>query len=214
MSLLVFLTLHDFENHPMKPKHKVLLCVFLSIIIVVLIAVPVFVFQSDSTYFRILWNDRLMIISIHIDKWWKYVGALSLVGVISILQTVVEYMANPIIYQAVFNPDNIEIHGFTKRELVWLAVSLFFFTGLRSIVLTLLQVSQIDIALSVVFVSTGTFFVMVHVSLAPKTFKDDPPPADENDFSKGLSMMEVDVSEEKDLIYGIDEENPLENSLK
>jgi len=116
-------------------------------------------------------SDALVIVSVKVDTWgvyWAVVFATSIVGVLDVL---VNEIASPVLGFNTYNPDKQEITSFTRWELNCATNLMFATNSIRSVFVTVLNVTQVDLALwNVAFREVASFF-MVRYLLSHKTFK-------------------------------------------
>ena len=111
-----------------------------------------------------------MIISLHVDTSAKYYTLLALVALVNVSRVLVEEFGMPVLGFSVYNPDKKEIKDFTKNELQFLANSMFFTSGLRGLFMTMISISQFDIALFMLVTAEFTSFFTIRALLNEKTF--------------------------------------------
>jgi len=124
-------------------------------------------------------GDSLIIISIKVNTWGVYIGVVMATSVVGVLDVLVNEVASPVLGFNTYNPDKHEITSFTRSELNWATNLMFATNNIRAVFVTVLNVTQIDLALwNVAFREVASFF-MVRYLLSHKTFK--PPYEHEND---------------------------------
>ena len=129
-------------------SRKVWMCLIGNIITMILVLILVSIFKDDnSTYFRFGPNNNLIVISILIDTWGKWVGLLLFIGIIKSCDVLVNELGSPILGFRIYNPDKKIIDDFTKNELNFLANAMWFTNSFRSVFMTVVNITQIDIAL-------------------------------------------------------------------
>ena len=80
--------------------------------------------------------------------------------------------ATPILYFRIFNPDLKIINDFTKNELIFYNVNLNFMTAIRSAILIVISLTQIDfVILSAIYYQTMSIIITNHL-LKLKNFEN------------------------------------------
>ena len=106
----------------------------------------------SSPYFNIGPSEKLIIFNIKIDTPSKYVYSQLFMIYINFIEIISVEGAAPILYFRIFNPDLKTINDFTKNELIFYNVTLNFMTALRSMILIIISLVQVD------FVVLGTIY--------------------------------------------------------
>lgn len=139
----------------------------------ILIAIAIVIISTvgaSGEYLRFGWNDQLIIISIAINTFTRYIILLVIVAVCKIVETLSLEFADPLLEYRVYNPDITTITEFTRCELQILSNLNYTAKALRYVFMVILSVSQIDIALFSVFVNEITACISVHKLLNAKKF--------------------------------------------
>lgn len=154
----------------MTPKQKVILCLIGNTVVLTLVVTLVAVFAKSGTYWDVGWSDRLVLIGVTIDTPEKYCLLLALITGIQVSKVVVEEIGMPVLGFSIYNPDKKRITEFTKNELQLLANGMFIVSGLRSIFMVMLKISQIDIAVFSLLISELTSVFTIRALLNEKEF--------------------------------------------
>lgn len=155
----------------MKAKSKVCLTLFGNTFLLAVISVIIFIFQSEnSTYFRFGPSADLIVISVSIDTWLKYNLVLLLIGFIKIIDTISNELGMPVLGFNIYNPDKEHITEFSKNELQFYANATFMVSSIRSTLMMVVNVTQIDLALFSTLISEIASFYTIRVLLNEKTF--------------------------------------------
>jgi len=129
-------------------------------------------FKDDrSKYLRWGPQDDLIIISVAVDTYDKYIMLLATIAVIKISDVLIGEIANPIIGFNIYNPDKKVITDFTKNELQFYGNSMYLIDAIKSVLLIMVNISQIDIALWGVIVSETASIFTIRMLLNEKEFK-------------------------------------------
>tara|TARA_B100001250_G_scaffold391373_1_gene392180 strand:- start:218 stop:691 length:474 start_codon:yes stop_codon:yes gene_type:complete len=130
------------------------------------------IFKDDrSKYLRWGPQDDLIIISVAVDTYDKYMMLLATIAVIKISDVLIGEIANPIIGFNIYNPDKKVITDFTKNELQFYGNSMYLIDAIKSVLLIMVNISQIDIALWGVVVSETASIFTIRMLLNEKEFK-------------------------------------------
>lgn len=163
------------KSEKWSQKQKVKFCLILNIVLLTTIGALIFLYDSNSKYFRFGPHEDLVMISVKINTWKKYCILLALVTITNIVKVLVEDIATPILTFTIYNPSNNVIRGdFTRSELRILSSSSFLVNNLRYIFEIMLTVTQLDIAIYSVFIDQLTGVYTINQLLKPKIFpKED-----------------------------------------
>ena len=135
-------------------SQKVWLCLLGNLITMILVLVIVCIFRDDeSKYFRFGPQSDLIVISIRIDTWNKWLLLNLFIGLVKGCDVLVNELGSPILGFRVYNPDKTEIDDFSKNELNFLANAMWFTNGFRTILMSVVSITQIDIAFSGMIIS-------------------------------------------------------------
>ena len=150
------------------------LCIIGNIgLLVLIIAICVTFRSKEATYLNFGPNDTLVLISVKIDTWARYYCLLGILTFVRITEVVIAEMAHPIIGFNIYNPDKKVITEFTKNALQIYGNTMYLVDNIRGIFMTLIAISQIDIALYGVVVSEMTSVYTIRLLLNEKTFTLD-----------------------------------------
>lgn len=137
----------------------------------VLVLVIVCIFRDDeSKYFRFGPQPDLIVISIRIDTWTKWLLLNLFIGLVKGCDVLVNELGSPILGFRIYNPDKHEIDDFTKNELNFLANAMWFSNGFRTILMSVITITQIDIAFSGMLISEFVSIFTVRHLLNGKKF--------------------------------------------
>lgn len=155
----------------METRWQIWFCLACNLLLTLTTLVIVVLFRDPSTkYFTYGPRDDLFIISICVNtwnKWWIVVLFISLSKVCDVL---INEIGRPILGFTVYNPDKKEINDFTKNELNFLANAMFMISGIRFILMVVINVTQIDLAMIGMVVSEVTSIFTVRYLLNKKKF--------------------------------------------
>jgi hypothetical protein len=152
-------------------KSKVIACIIGNYITAALVTIVVIIFRDPKgSYFRFGPSNDLLVISILINTWGKWVLTIAFIGVIKGCEVLVNELGSPILGFRVYNPDCKVITDFTKNELNFLANAMWFVNNFRSILMTVVSITQIDLALAGMVISELVSIGTVRILLNEKKF--------------------------------------------
>ena len=171
---------------------KVWLCLIGNFITMILVLVVVTIFRSDkSTYFKFGPSEDLIVISVEINTWKKWILLNVFIWLVKGCDVMVNEIGSPILGFRVYNPDKKNIDDFTKNELNFLANAMWFVNGFRSVLMAVVTITQVDIAFSGMIVSEFVSIFTVRHLLNCKTFNKK-----KNDLTN--IKLNLDLDPEKD----------------
>jgi len=129
--------------------------------------------DNDSKYWGFGPSSKLYIVSVKVDSWAKYVLLLLLVGMMDVVDVLVNELGMPILSFRVYDPDKRIITEFSKNELQLYANTMFTINGLRSTLTMVISISQIDLAVFRVLLAQLVSIITVRMILNKKTFTTD-----------------------------------------
>ena len=133
---------------------KVWLCLIVNFITMLLVLIIVSIFRSEkSTYFKFGPSKDLIVISVEIDTWKKWILLNIFIWLVKGCDVMVNEIGSPILGFRVYNPDKKIIDDFTKNQLNFLANSMWFVNGFRTVLMAVITITQVDIAFSGMIVS-------------------------------------------------------------
>ena len=150
---------------------KVWLCLIVNFITMILVLIIVSIFRSEkSTYFKFGPSKDLIVISVEIDTWKKWILLNIFIWMVKGCDVMVNEIGSPILGFRVYNPDKKIIDDFTKNQLNFLANSMWFVNGFRTVLMAVITITQVDIAFSGMIVSEIVSIFTVRHLLNCKTF--------------------------------------------
>lgn len=158
----------------MNQKNKLKCCAILYTFLIILVISLVVCFQTYDTYFR--WGvpskneSPLIVLSVKIDNYYKYVALLALITIIRIVKVLVNEIADTILSFTIYNPDKKIIREFTKCELQFYGNYIYLIDSLRYVFTLMITITQIDLALYGVFIDQLTTLVTIRLLLNEKKF--------------------------------------------
>ena len=154
----------------MRNINKLKYCLLGNLSVLILVIILSIIFRDNSEYWNIGPNPSLVIISVHINTWSKYLSLLFIVALINVSRVVIEEIAMPILGFNIYNPDKKIITEFTKWELQFYGNSMYAISNMRQVFLLMLNISQIDIALYNVFICELASIYTIRMLLNEKQF--------------------------------------------
>jgi hypothetical protein len=135
-----------------------------------MVVLPVCFLSGTGQYFRFGPSDDLVLINLQINTFAKYTLVLACIAAINVIKVLSEEIGGPILGFNIYNPDKKSITDFTKCELQIYGNSMFLLSGVRNIFITLITVTQFDIALWSLLISEGASMFTIRILLNEKTF--------------------------------------------
>lgn len=160
----------------MESKTKLKFCAILYTFLIILIIILVFCFKTYDTYFR--WGvppsnePPLLILSVKIDNYYKYVILLCIITIVRIVKVLVSEIADAILSFTIYNPDKKVIKDFTKCELQFYGNYIYFIDSLRYVFTLMITITQIDLALFGVIIDQITTLFTIRLLLNEKSFNN------------------------------------------
>ena len=151
-------------------RKKLIWCIVGNGISLILVLVMILSTDINGTYWDFGPNDKLIIVSILIDNWFKYFCLLLVISIINIIKVISEDVGMPILNFNIYNPDKKIITDFGKIELQVMANSMYMITSIRELFLILVTISQVDIALFDVLIKGVVAFYTIKLLLTEKKF--------------------------------------------
>ena len=151
-------------------QRKIQLCVIGNALTVLLVVLPVCLLDVSGSYFRFGPSRDFILVSVPIDTYTKYFITLAFIAMVNIIKVISEEIGGPILGFNIYNPDKKVITEFTKCELQLYGNAMFALSGVRGIFITLITITQFDIALWSLFVSEAASLFTIRALLNEKTF--------------------------------------------
>jgi len=154
----------------MTPRRKLMLCLTGNLCVLAIVGCTVYSCGTSGKYWRFGPHPDLVIIAVQIDTWRKYGALLALIAIVESSRVMVEEFGMPVLGFSIYNPDKKVVSDFTKNELQFFANAMFFISAIRSVLLVMVQISQLDIALWGVLISQCASIITIRHLLNEKTF--------------------------------------------
>ena len=183
----------------MDSKTKLKLCAILYTFLIILIIILVLCFKTYDTYFR--WGvppsnePPLLILSVKIDNYYKYVILLCVITIVRIVKVLVSEIADAILSFTIYNPDKKVIKDFTKCELQFYGNYIYFIDSLRYVFTLMITITQIDLALFGVIIDQITTLFTIRLLLNEKSFNNYEDLNDSIDLNNNATLdIEIDLN--------------------
>jgi hypothetical protein len=154
------------------PRVKLFYCVLGNLFALSLVIMAVVILEQDGQYVKFGPSDTMVVISVKINTWTRYGMLLLFTVVINVVKVISEEIGMPILSFNIYDPHRNHITGFTKFDLQVLANLMYAASAIRSVFMTMMLISQIDVALFGVFVKEATSIITIRALLNEKTFAD------------------------------------------
>jgi len=153
-------------------SRKLKICLAGNFLLLMFVLGLIVIFRDDkSKYLRWGPQDDLIIISVAINDYTRYGFLLFCIMVINISDVLIQEIAMPILGFNIYNPDKKEITDFSKNELQFYGNAMYLINAIKTVLLILVNISQIDIALWGVVVSETASLFTIRMLLNEKKFK-------------------------------------------
>lgn len=152
-----------------QKRQVVIWTVVLNVILSVGMLILLFTVDHDVAYIHLGPSRSLYFVTIHVNTWSRWSLYMSMVGLLSIIDTYSHEYITPFIFERTHLEES-SIHGFTSADgnheivtLCSLATGHFLSQCLRTLYFTLIMVSQLDVALWNVLIRVLTYsFIAWH----------------------------------------------------
>jgi hypothetical protein len=162
------------EDGTIKTRLRLRQCLAINALLFVCIVCLICAFgDSDNPYLRFGPGRELQPLGVKIDTWTKYWMFQVLICIIKVTDVYIGEIANPILGFSVYNPDKKVITDFSKNELQLYANGMWMITSLRSVMMVMISISQIDVALLQVLYGELTSLYTIRLLLNEKSFPKD-----------------------------------------
>lgn len=101
----------------MTPLRKIQFCLIANIVLLSVVICFMFIFVSDSKYFRLGPNIDFIVISVPIYNYYRYSILLGIITFVNITKVIIAEIGEPVLVFNVYNPDKKVITDFTKFQL-------------------------------------------------------------------------------------------------
>ena len=129
--------------------------------------------QPGASFLRFGPHDDLIVLGVRVDSVERYVALVALLAILQVVDVVAGEIGNPILAFSIYNPDKRVIDQFTRLELQTLANSMWLLASLRSVVMTVVSITQLDLALVRVVAGEGATVFTIRKLLSEKQFPLD-----------------------------------------
>lgn len=167
----------------MRTARRVQLGIIGNVFVVVLCIFSVTMFRDDaSKYYRFGSHDDLILISVRLNTWGRYFTALTIIAIIQSSKTIFKNLAKPFVHFATYDDNRTVITEFGKLELQIYTNTIFFLSILRSLLTTVVAITQIDIGIFGLIVSEAVLIITIRMMLNRKTF-----------IKEGIELLDISV---------------------
>ena len=149
----------------MHVRDKVKVSLFLNSTSVLLAAIILWTLNDGGGgYFSFGPNSNLRVLSATIDTWTKWTVLVIFISIMGFADVISEEIGMPVLNFTIYNPDKKYINEFSKNQLQLCANLTYLVISVKRILLTVLQVTQFDLALiHVIVTETTTIFTIRHL---------------------------------------------------
>ena len=157
----------------MNSRKKLIWCLVSNLALLISVITIIFIFASESKYFRIGPHTDLIVISVKINTSVRYILLLTFIAFLQGTKVLIEEMGMPVLGFNIYNPDKNIITEFHKNELQFFGNAMFAISNIRYIFEIMVTITQIDIALFAVLIAQVTSIVTIRILLNEKIFLRD-----------------------------------------
>lgn len=168
----------------MKSIHLTLqICIGLNGILLIFLFFMIFNFKetndnnatinNQDNFMKIGPNPSLIILGVKIFNWYRYIILQFIILCFQVTDTIINQFASPILGFNIYNPDKKVITEFTKIQLQFYCQSMWFINNLKSALMLLVSISQIDIAISKVIYNEIASIYTIRTLINKKIFKNN-----------------------------------------
>lgn len=146
-------------------------CLAVNVCLLTILVILIATSTDASPYLRIGPSKDLVILGVKIDTWRRYIVCNAVVGIIQATDMAITDIAVPILNFNIFNPDKQVITDFGKLELQLYAQIIWLVNALKSALLIMVTISQIDVAIIKVLSGEVASIITVRMILNKKEFR-------------------------------------------
>ncbi len=176
---------------------KLQVCIVANFTVTILMTAALCVFYSpDSldTYVRFGPSQTMHILGVKIDTMNRYLVLQLCLAIFQISDVIMQDIASPILGFNIYNPDKTIITGFSKNQLQFYAQSFWFIGSLKSALVILLSITQLDIAISKCVYSEIGGIYTIRLLLNEKKFQ---PASSTNTKDLEVALLSLHCDEKK-----------------
>ncbi len=165
----------ESKEDSQRKKLRLKMCILSNLALFGFTALSIFFFSNkgDNKYLRFGPQNDLDIMGVKIDTWVNYAFLQLFLAFVRITDVLVNEIVSPILGFNIYNPDKEEITEFTRIELQMYANIHWFINALRSTLMVLVTISQLDIAILQVVYGEITTFYTIRMLLNEKKFPNE-----------------------------------------
>ena len=171
----------------MNQRNKLKFCAIIYTFLIILVITLVLCFQTYDSYFRFGVpkpnQTPLLVLSVKIDNYYKYVALLGLITLIRVVKVLVSEIADAVLSFTIYNPDKKNITELTKCELQFYGNYIYLIDSLRYVFTLMITITQIDLALFGIIIDQITTLFTIRILLNEKTFNIEDTNENNEDFS-------------------------------
>jgi hypothetical protein len=159
------------NNTADRDKERLKKCIIANVALLTLITIVIMLFgDKSSPYLQTGPSPTLQILGIKLDNWLKYWCFQAFVAVVVITDVIIKEIADPVLGFRIYNPTEKTIYGFTRFELQFFANAMWMISSLKSVLMVVVTISQIDIAILKVIYGEITSFYTIRLLVNEKHF--------------------------------------------
>lgn len=179
----------------MEPRQKLRYCLVGNASVLGIVVILVCICASDTIYFRFGPHDGLALISVEINTWTRWCFLLGVILLVEVSRVIVEELGMPVLSFNIYNPDKKVISDFSKNELQVYANAMYAISSMRGVVVTLVTVTQIDIAIWSVVVAQLASVYTIRLLLNEKRFHASESVSKNDQEGERVELRSYDISD-------------------
>ena len=156
----------------MENRDKLRWCLATNGVVLLVVVLIVSISGAESDYWRFGPGDDLVIISVQVDTWGRWVGLILLISLVEATRVVVDEVGSPLLRATLHDPTN-QVIELGRAEFELFANLNFLMGSIRTLLLMLVTISQIDIAVWGIISAQIATFIVLRTLLRGKRFQGD-----------------------------------------
>jgi hypothetical protein len=183
--------IHKYVIKKEDKRQFVIYCIINALISIAVIVLIACFKKDDNAYIRFGPHENLIVVGIHCNTWARWGGFVAVICTYRIAETAVNELGFNIINFVVYDKSVNLVVGMSKNYLHLLTNIQYLFFNTRTVIMTVIAVTQVDIALIGVLASEFASIFCIRWLLNRKKFKVDQDTDDSpaNDTRKPVNEM-------------------------
>jgi hypothetical protein len=124
----------------------------------------------QNPYFRWGYNDKLVIVFMHVNDLQKYCALIFLIILSNVTSTILTFMGQPKLHFPLFEAASTDIAHYSAREFLFFSTTANVCRAFHALFSTLISVSQIDVALVALVAQQITLYICTCLLIKKRHF--------------------------------------------